>query len=478
MLVTPHQIVEITGARQVCGPETLPVEEVAVDSRKVVPGSMFVAFPGEHVDGNDYVTAALEAGAACIVMTRQPRAEETRAADCAGTALLVAAGSGEDFLNCLASWWRGRLSCTVIGITGSSGKSTVKELVAAVLATTYRTHATAGNLNSIIGAPMTIMSCPLDAEMMVVEMGMNNLHEIETIAATARPQLGLITNVGVGHIGLLGSRDNIARAKAELIEALPPTNDDDEYPSCLMLWGEDDYTAWFRDEVAAPRGVRVITYGTQAGDDAYCCSYELDEAGCAVGRMHLPSGAEADLHLAIPGEGGLLDALAAAEVGDVLHVPAASIADALAHVQPMAMRQQILTTPGGVTVIDDTYNANTDSMRRAIDVLCALPAARHIACLGDMGELGDRAELLHAVIGAYVAAKPVDILITVGELSHEIASTARLMGMDAAAVYEVTDADAAIEALSDLLCPGDALLIKASRSMALDACVKAVMNGC
>lgn len=471
--VTPRQIVQVTGARLVCGPADREVSGVAVDSRQTPAGGLFVAFEGERVDGNDYAAQAIAAGAAAVAMTREPGPELVGAAEAAGAAVLRIA-DGTAFLHSLAAWWRAQLDCVVVGVTGSSGKSTTKEMVAAVLATTYRTFATAGNLNSLIGAPLTILSCPLDAEALVVEMGMNNLHEIEAIARTARPHLGVITNVGVAHIGLLGSRLNIARAKAELVEALPPTDESDAHPSCIALCGEDDFTGWISREVAAPRGVRVLTFGTRAADDARCVDVALDGAGCASGRAVLPSGAQFDLRLAIPGAHNVADALAAALIGDRLGVEAQRIGDALAAVRPMAMRQQVVSAPGGFTVLDDSYNANTDSMRRAIDVLCALSGTRRIACLGDMGELGDQAELQHAVIGAYAAAKPVDMLVAVGPLSRAMADAARLMGMGEDAVVTVDDAAAAARVLKEVLRPGDALLVKASRSTGLDQVAKAV----
>ncbi len=471
--VTPQEVVQATGAHLVCGPADRAIEGVAVDSRKVPAGGLFVAFPGERVDGNDYAAAALEAGAAAVAMTREPDEALVARAEALGAALL-SVDDAEEFLLDLAAWWRAGLSCVVVGVTGSSGKTTTKEMVAAVLGAKYRTHATAGNLNSLIGAPLTVLACPRDAEALVVEMGMNAPGEIARIAAMARPHVAVVTNVGMAHIGLLGSRLNIARAKGELVEALVETGGQKRWPVCAVLWGEDDFTGWMREQIAEPRCIRTLTFGTAASDDARCTAFSFDGEGCASGTATLPSGAACDLALALPGEHSLLDALAAAAVGDVLGVPADGIAAALAAVRPMKMHQQIVQAPGGFTVIDDSYNANTDSMRRAVDVLCALPAERRIACLGDMGELGDTAEVMHAVVGAYVAAKPVDVLVAVGPLSRAMADAARLMGMGEDGVVTVDDADAAGAVLRDILRPGDAVLVKASRSTALDRTVEAV----
>lgn len=473
--VTPRQLAAATGARLVSGPDDRVAEGVAIDSRSVGQGNLFVAFAGERVDGNDYAQDALAAGASVLVLTREPVPGLLTAAEAAGAAVLVA-DDATAFLQDLASWWRDGLDCVVVGVTGSSGKTTTKEMTAAVLASTYRTHATAGNLNSLIGAPLTVLSCPRDAQALVVEMGMNELGEIAAIARVARPHLGVITNVGVAHIGILGSRQNIARAKAELAEALPPSDEKDDWPSRLLLWGEDDFTGWIAESVARPRGVRTLTFGTAPGDDARCPAFELGPDGCACGEAALPSGARFELSLAIPGAHNVVDAMAAAAVGDLLGVEPASIARALAGVRPVGMHQNLVQAPGGFTVLDDSYNANADSMRRAVDVLCALEGARRIACLGDMGELGADAEVLHAAIGAYVAAKPVDLLVTVGPLSHAMADAARLMGMGDDRVIELQTAQEAARVLGEVLQPGDALLVKASRSTGLDAVAKEVIG--
>ena len=472
--VTPQQMVQITGARLVSGPENREIAGVEIDSRKVREGCLFVAFEGERSNGNDYVVPAIAAGAAAVAMTRDPDEAVLAAAEAAGAAV-VRIDDATAFLMALALWWRTQLDCAVVGVTGSSGKTTTKEMVAAVLATTYRTHATAGNLNSCIGAPLTVLACPRDAQALVVEMGMNNLHEIEAIARMAQPHIGIITNVGIAHIGILGSRQNIARAKAELIEALPATDATATYPSCALLWGEDDTTGWIEETVATPRGVRVCTFGTAPDDNARCVDCVLDARGCASGTAQLPSGASCAFSLAIPGVHNVVDAMAAAAAGDLLGVSPENIAAGLGGVRPMEMHQSVCEAPGGFTVLDDSYNANTDSMRRAVDVLCSLPVERRIACLGDMGELGERAEVLHAVVGAYVAATPVDLLVCVGPLSQAMAEAARLMGMGENQVVEVADAEAAAAVLKDLLRPGDGLLVKASRSTGLDRTVKAVM---
>lgn len=471
----PREIAQAVCARVIeCPGQPRRVVGVAIDSRKVEDGCLFVALVGERVDGNDYVGRALEAGAAAVIMTREPTGAEFARARACNAALLLAA-SGEKALQDLASWWRDKLHCVVVGVTGSSGKTTTKEMCARVLATKFKTHATAGNLNSTLGAPLTVLSCPLDAEALVVEMGMNAMHEIEAIAAVARPHIGIITNVGTAHIGILGSRLNIARAKSELVAALGQQagNSLDVEP-CVLLWGQDDYTPWIASNVAAPAGVRTLTFGTSEADDASCANVELDELGCAHGTAMLPSGASMQLDLGLPGVHNVSDALAAAAMGDLLGIAAEQISQALAGLRLEGNRQQVVRCAAGITLINDCYNANADSMRRALDVLCSLKATRRIACLGDMGELGEDSEVIHAAVGGYAAGKGVDVLVAVGPLSRSMAQAALLMGMSENNVVEVADAAGAANVLKELACEGDALLVKASHSTGLEKTVEAV----
>ncbi|MBR2836539.1 MAG: UDP-N-acetylmuramoyl-tripeptide--D-alanyl-D-alanine ligase [Coriobacteriales bacterium] len=470
---TVHDLMDITNCTLEVGSQDCEIEGVCIDSRQVQKGSLFLAFKGETVDGNAYCIQAIKNGAAAVAMSREPSCDELEQAAALG-ATLVRTEDAQEFLEKLALWWREQLNCVVVGITGSSGKSTTKEMVARVLATELKTSATKGNLNSNIGAPLTVLACPLDAQALVVEMGMNGMHEIEAIARVAKPHIGVITNIGIAHIGLLGSRQNIALAKSELIRALPPSTPDSEYPSCAVLCGEDDFTGWISSEVAMPAGVRVITYGTEVKDDVSCPTFDSDEKGCAYGQVYLNDGKSFELNLKMPGVHNLKDALAAAAVGDLLGISPEHISEALGSLESHNTHQKILESAGGFTIIDDSYNANTDSMRFAIDVLCSLEGKRRIACLGDMGELGERAPLYHAVVGAYVAAKPIDILVCVGTLSREMAKAALLMGMPENSVIEVANAHDATTILRQLLSENDVVLIKASRSTGLDECVEAV----
>ncbi len=472
--VSAREICQITGATLVAGPQDREIAGVAIDSRGVPEGGMFVAFPGERVDGNDFVTAAIKAGAAAVAMSRTPDADVLAAAD-AHDAVVLTIQDAEAFLQALASWWRGQLDAVVVGVTGSSGKTTTRNMIAAVLATELRTHTATGNHNNLIGCPLTILSCPADAQALVVEMGMSALGEIATLARIARPDLAVITNVGVAHIGDLGSRENIARAKSEIITGLVPSAESGRVRSRVFLWGEDAFTGWMRTEVAAPRGVDVVTYGTRADDDCRATDVRVDDLGRARGTVTLPSGATTSMSLRIAGRHNALNALAAAAVGDAVGISPAHIAEGLAAAEGFRMHQQVLRTKGGVTLIDDSYNANPDSMRRAIDQLADTSATRRVACLGDMAGLGEDGDLQHAAIGGYAAGKGIDVLVCVGPASRHLAQAAVTVGMAPASVVAVDDPQAAVTALQGILRPGDALLVIASHCTGLERVVEGVL---
>ena len=220
--------------------------------------------------------------------------------------------------------------------------------------------------------------------------------------------------------------------------------------------------------------MRTLTFGTSEADDASCANVELDEVGCAHGAATLPSGASMQLDLGLPGVHNVSDALAAAAMGDLLGIAAEQISQALAGLRLEGNRQQVVCCAAGITLINDCYNANADSMRRALDVLCSLKATRRIACLGDMGELGEDSEVIHAAVGGYAAGKGVDVLVAVGPLSRSMAQAALLMGMSENNVVEVADAAGAANVLKELACEGDALLVKASHSTGLEKTVEAV----
>ena len=467
------------------------------DSRAVNPGDLYVALPGEHVDGHAFVAAALAAGASGALVAREVDEQTRELAQERGCAVVRVADTAQAVVD-LARAWRGRLSGRVIGLTGSCGKTTTKNLVRDVLAAAFSVVATQANQNNELGVPRTILAADEDTQAVVVEMGMRGSGQIAALCEVVRPDWGIVTNVGESHIELLGSRENIARAKGELLCALPAGT------GKAFLNGEDDYSGFLtRHAGLAGRGVAVVGYGRcgapltalsdGTGVDAAVWAQDvaLDGQGrprftlCARGFAGAGSGEgagagaveRAECALELRGLHNVGNACAAAAVGRASGMPLELIARALAGAQPESGRQEMIAAPGGFTVMNDAYNANPDSMRAALSTFCALEVAgRRIAVLGDMGELGDHAPACHERVGAFAATLPLDQLVCVGDLSRHIADAAERAGMPAERVARVADGDEALAALRGQVCPGDAVLVKASHFMELERVVKGLVG--
>ena len=464
--------VKISGGRAV----VLPIGDAPIcgftwDSRTVTKDCAFIAMPGERVDGNDFAIRAVQAGARLVLGTRQPDAKVR--------AILAELGAGhiviQDGPSCLrafAAVQRMELHDTiVVGITGSCGKTTSKDMVAAVLATQLRTVATQGNRNNELGVPATVLDASEDTQALVVEMGMRGLGQIRDMCSFVKPRIGLITNVGVSHMELLGSRENIARAKGELIEALPLSG------SCAILPAQDEYSIFILDCYDPNRERDLLLYGFSDDSDVRGTGLTLDQLGCASFTLELPDGTSAPVHLNIPGQHNASNALGAAAVGYRLGVSIENIVKGLESVQAPSMRMQVQRRSDGLTIINDAYNANPDSMRAALRSLVSMDCSgKRIAILGDMGELGDDALQFHRQVGEYIASLPVDALYCLGELAACIAAGARDAGMDAALIHGCADKPGILEALRESLQPDDIVLVKASRSMGMEEIVKGLMD--
>ena len=459
-----------TGARCVQGDPERVCRGVAIDSRAVEADGIFVAFPGERVDGSAFAPQAIEAGAGAVVLACEPGEELLSLAAERGCAVLTCEDPTE-FLLRLAQGYRARLQCTVIGVTGSIGKTTTKDVLAALLSKRYRVHATAGNYNNLIGLPLTILSAPADTQMLVLEMGMNSFGEISRLTACAQPTFAIITKVGTSHIGMLGSRENIARAKAEIIEGMPPSAQNFEgHHSALILHGEDDFTPFIIQNFARPAGVDVVLAGTSIDDDVSAANIELDEDGCASFDITFEDGSGFKTRLSVPGAQAVPNALFAAAVAHRLGVPGFEINEAFGALEMTGRRVEVRRAANGARVIDDSYNASPESMAAGLNLLCSLPCeGSRIAVLGEIGELGDEAARMHDLIGAYAAAKPLSLLVCVGGASAErMGAAARLMGMDDGDVVVVPTCDELIERFASTLGERDLVLVKGSRFVGLD----------
>ena len=451
------------------------------DSRKLAPDDVYVALPGLRVDGHRFVADALRGGAAVVLVTDRPDAATCLLAKEMGAAI-IEVSSTVNAITDLARAWRASFCGRVVAITGSSGKTTTKNLVRDVLKASFKVVATEGNQNNELGVPKTILEADPETEVIVIEMGMRGIGQIRELCGLVAPDMGLITNIGDAHLELLRTRENIARAKAELFQSLPPGR------GVAFMNRSDGYADFVRGiaELEA-REVRLVWYdgsGTldaqqeapTASWGAWVDAIELDAQGRPSFMLHL-GGEESPCTLPLQGLHNVHNAAAAASVGAAFGMNLATIVAALKEAVPEWGRQETLKARSGFTVINDSYNANPDSMRAALIMFAAMETTgRHIAILGDMGELGDAAQACHEGIGALVADLAVDYVVCIGELGAFIAQGARDAGMSDARVKHVLHISDILEELDTYLLPDDVVLVKASRFMGLERVVGGLVN--
>ena len=479
--MTVGDIVGATRARLAGGADDVQVRGVAIDSRMVGRGGLFVCFPGERVDGNDYAVAAMGAGAAAVVMTREPEAEVLAEARDLDAAVLVAeGGDAEEFMLRLAGAWRTRNpQWVVVGVTGSVGKTTTKDMLAVALATRYKVHATEGNHNNLIGLPLTLLLASADDEVVVAEMGMNHAGELTRLSACGRPTVAVITNVGTSHIGNLGSREAIARAKAEILSSMQPTEGAcGRVRPCLVMTADNDYAPLIEDEYARPRDIEVLLVGESERCAVRAVDVALGEDGCAHVVATCSDGWRGEATLPMPGRHVVSDFLLALAVSWRVGADRTAACTAMADMPQPHMRMEVAGgAPGTPRVIDDSYNASPNSTAAALDVLSSLPCdGRRVAVLGEVAELGEASPRLHGYIGAYAAAKPLDLLVLVGtDDADRMAEAALTMGFSEDRLERVRDVGEAIRVIAPLVSEGDLVLVKASRAAGLDAFVREVL---
>ena len=474
--MTVLEMMQATGAQLLCGDTALVFEGVAIDTRVLPKGGLFVAFAGERVDANKFAPEAFDAGARVVVLTADPDEHALAAAQESGGALLRAANDdGEEFMLTLAkAWRRANPQWIVVGVTGSVGKTTTKEMLAAGIGATRRVHATVGNFNNLLGVPLTLFAAAPEDEVLVVEMGMNNAGEIARIAAAAQPDVAVITNVGTSHVGNLGSREGIARAKAEVVGGMRGTK---EIPATLVLSDGDDYADFIEQNYCAPARIRCVRVG---GNDCAVKATEvsLDETGLPAVKLRVGDHEALCGTLSLPGRAMVYDLLSAIGAIYVLGLPLDASFDAICKMQSTHMRLEVRQQDGSARVIDDSYNASPSSMAAALDVLCSMGCVgRRIAVLGEMGELGDQSIRLHELVGAYAAAKPVDLLVLIGESDAlRVAEAARTMGFSEDRLEVFSSVSEAVRVIVPLLHGDDLVLVKASRAAGLDRFAKEVLG--
>lgn len=420
--------------------------QVETDTRAITEGALFVALKGETFDGHDYVLQAKERGAAgAVVAEDRPEYKQE------GFAVVIVTDTRKAYQD-LARFHRRRFSIPVIAVTGSVGKTSTRSMIAAVLSQKYRVLQTEKNFNNEIGLPKTLLQLTPEHEACVVEMGMRGLGQIAELAAIAEPDIGVVTNVGKSHIELLGSQDNIARAKSELVRALSEDgvailNQDDSYVAAMADLCRGKVVGYGIESNAAIRASRVV------------CSEKGLRFACRCFDQVM------DIHMPLIGSHNVYNALAAIAVGRVLGLTEHQLQKGLSEYRGMPMRQELIHL-GEYTFINDAYNANPASMSEALKSLALLTKGRKIAVLGGMLELGDWTVREHEKIGAEAAELGLDALITMGSPASYIADAARKNGLGA--VYTAQNHAGAADCLRQIIQPGDTVLLKGSRGFAME----------
>lgn len=424
------------------------VTGVVIDSRQVKPGCLFAAIRGERVDGHSFIPAVMEQGAAAAL-------SEEELMEPKGPYILVE--STKQALGALAAYYRRTLSIPVVGITGSVGKTSTKEMIASVLSQRYRVLKTEGNYNNEIGLPLTIFQITEEHQAAVLEMGISEFGEMHRLAEMANPDICVITNIGLCHLENLKDRDGILRAKTESFAHLTKNG-------IAVLNGDDDKLATQRTVNGRP----PVFYGIRRGGEAGltgCQVYatELESLGLAGTKACIHIGEESfEVRIPLPGEHMVYNALAASAVGASLGLHLTEIKNGIESAGTISGRTNMIHA-NGMLVIDDCYNANPVSMKASLDVL-SRAEGRKIAVLGDMGELGENERSLHESVGTYLADKEIDALFTAGELAEKIAEAAKKAHSDCE-LYAYPDVDAMLPKLLDYVKAGDTILVKASHFM-------------
>lgn len=431
------------------------VLDVSTDSRTIPNGALFFALKGENFDGHKFVDSAIKSGAVAAVVSEDT--EELKKLPVIVVEDTLAA------LRNLAEYYRMQFSISVVGVTGSVGKTSTKEMIASVLEQKYQTHKTKGNFNNEIGVPLTAYQLSQSDEMAVIEMGMSDFGEISRLTRIAKPDTAVITNIGMSHIEHLGSQEGIKKAKLEILEGLQPEgtvvlNGDDP-----LLWDERsniDFETLFYG--IGNKNCDVVAYDIKTYSDGSEFTCNID------GEPHR-------FNISVAGEHHIYNALAAILIGLKYNVPVEEIKKGIKAFAPVGMRQAIIELPQ-YTIIRDCYNASPDSMKSGLDVLSLYETeGRRVACLGDMLELGDATESAHKMVGK-MAAEKTDVLITVGKASRFIAEGAKESGMEPAKVFEYESKEALYIDLDKILEKNDVILIKGSRGMQMEKVADAIVD--
>ena len=456
--ISVRELLTATGGTLIKGRPDEIIYGVSTDIRKIKAGDMFIPLIGEKFDGHDFILQAVNNGAKAI-LTQEAKLQLPYDIQ------VIQVNNTLTALQNLAGYYRRKFNIPVIAVTGSTGKTTAKDMIHHVLQARFNTLKTEGNLNNEIGLPLTLLRIERQHEIAVVEMGMSGFGEIRRLADIARPDYAVITNIGISHIEKLGSRENILKAKMEVFHNFPANG-------TAILNGDDDMLREVRDGLP----LNIYYYGTHDGLDYQAIDIGMTTDGNLQFRVLCRDG-EYPFELSVLGRHNVYNSIAAITVGRLFGMSFQEIREALHSFETAGMRLNILSTDNGITVIDDAYNASPDSMKAALLVLNDMNAKRRIAVLGDMLELGSYSETAHREVGRAVVGNRIDMLITKGKASSWIGQEARAKGMEASSIFHCSCNKDVINLLGTIVQSGDTILVKGSRGMKMEEIVSSLVKG-
>jgi UDP-N-acetylmuramoyl-tripeptide--D-alanyl-D-alanine ligase len=460
MLFSREEVLKVTGGKLWRGETGGDFQGVTIDSRQVKGGELFFPLPGEKENGHVFIPDALKRGASGSLLEEEWLSSFSREAFSPEKAIIVVENSLRA-LHKLAAYHRNKFALPVVAVTGSNGKTTTKDFIASVLSTRYNVLKTEGNFNNHLGLPLMLLRLKKEHQAAVLELGMSGPGEIALLTTLCQPDRGVITNIGEAHLEFLGSKGNIAKAKGELLTGMDSRGK-------AFLNGDDPFLGRMGSAFAG----ETIYYGFKTGIDLQALEYKLTETGY-IFKAVLPGGRQDDFSIPLPGKHNVYNALAAIAVGLDFSLEIEAIKEGLARSTSSAMRMEKTLAKSGFWVINDAYNANPTSMRFALQFLKEWGQTNQkIAVLGDMFELGPRAEEMHLAVGRYLADLGIDFLLTVGKLAAFITRGAREAGLAAEKTFLANNNREALDCLGSLYLPGSYILVKGSRGMQMEKIVE------
>lgn len=453
--ISCRDIFNAVSAKGYLGSLDILVKDISTDSRKIPEGCLFIPLKGERFDGHAFLYKALKIGAACALSSEG-------ADDVPGKTIILVEDTGKA-LRDLAAWYRSQFDIPIVGITGSVGKTSTKDMVASVLGQKLNILKTQGNFNNEIGLPLTVFNLEDVHQAAVLEMGMNNFGEIHRLSSIAKPSLAVITNIGVSHIENLGSRENILKAKLEILDGMGEN-------STLFINGDDELLSTVKNK----KDVKIVTFGIHADCDFKALDIR-NRGEKGISFSVIVNGASYGVDIPVPGMHNVYNALAGIGVGLSLGLSMQQILNGIASFSPGKMRMNITNT-GIYKVINDTYNASPQSMEAALKVLSDIGGTnRKVAILGDMLELGDYSQKGHKDVGR-ICAENADILIACGTSSEETVNGALEAGMKGDRVYYYKTTQEAVSNIKNILKTGDVILVKGSRGMKMEEIAEHILK--